>query len=140
MPCSYVIDKERRLVFTTVSDVLTAKEALENQNRLISDISFNPDFGELIDAVRVTGFEIDSRDIELLAARNIFSPSARRALVTTHGAAVGMLRLFQAYRELSGVGEHIRVFSDVSSAERWLFDSLDTCQIGVSADLPKSRV
>lgn len=120
MPCDYVIDKERRLVLSTAWDLLTAAEALDHQNRLRNDASFNPDFAQLADGTRVTQIAASAQDVQMLADRTIFSPGSRRAFVTSRTAHFGVLRMFQVYRELAGVGEQIKVFHDTASALEWL--------------------
>jgi hypothetical protein len=120
MPCDYVIDKERRLVLSSAWDVFTAAEAMDHQNRLRSDVNFDPDFFQLLDGTRVTKVEATPNDVRLLADRTIFSPSSRRALVTSHTATFGLLRMFQVYRELAGAAEQIQVFHDIDSALKWL--------------------
>jgi hypothetical protein len=120
MPCDYVIDRERRLVLSTAWDVLTAAEALDHQNRLRNDADFNPDFSQLGDGTRVTKIEANPLDVQMLAERTIFSPGSRRAFVTSRTAHFGVLRMFQVYRELAGVGEQIQVFHDTTSALEWL--------------------
>jgi hypothetical protein len=124
MPCNYVIDKERRLVLTNAWDVFTTAEALEHQNRLRSDVNFDPSFAQLIDGTRVTKVEAGPGDVQKLAERNVFSPQSRRAFVTGHAALFGLLRMFQVYRELSGAGEQIQVFYDMPSALEWLSSGL----------------
>jgi len=120
MPCGYVIDRERRVVLSTAWDVLTAAEALDHQNRLRNDPNFNPDFSQLGDGTRVTKVEATPRDVQMLADRTIFSPGSRRAFVTKRTAHFGVLRMFQVYRELAGIGEQIKVFHDTESALKWL--------------------
>jgi hypothetical protein len=120
MPCDYVIDKERRLVLSTAWDVLTAAEALDHQNRLRNDANFNPNFAQLGDGTRVAKIDASPLDVQRLAERTIFSPGSRRAFVTARTAHFGVLRMFQVYRELAGVGEQIQVFHDTTSALEWL--------------------
>lgn len=124
MPCDYVIDKERRLVQTKAWDVFTAAEALDHQNRLRSDVNFDPSFAQLVDGTRVTKVEASPGDVEMLAERNVFSSQSRRAFVTGHSALFGLLRMFQVYRELSGAGEQIQVFHDMTTALEWLSSGL----------------
>ncbi len=120
MPCRYVIDKERRLVTTTGSGVLTFAEAWIHQHQLTRDPNFNPDFFQLLDATRVTQLEISSAEMKALASRQVFSARSRRAIVTSHLADYGMGRSFQTYRELAGGEEQIEVFRDMQSALEWL--------------------
>jgi hypothetical protein len=120
MPCDYVIDKERRLVLSSAWDVFTAAEAMDHQNRLRSDVNFDPGYAQLLDGTRVTKVEATPSDVQRLADRTIFSPSSRRAFVTSRTAVFGVLRMFQVYRELAGAAEQIKVFHDMPSALEWL--------------------
>src|SRR5207302_10692214 len=103
MPCDYVIDTDQRLVITSGWDVLTGAEALEHQNRLLADKAFHPDFSQLLDYTRVTRVDIAAPMVKVLAARNVFRPQSRRAfLVGDSKVSFGMVRMFQAYRDIAG--------------------------------------
>ena len=54
MPTFYKIDRQRRLVMTTYSGVLTAADALGHQAKLLKDPDFDPTFSQLFDVTHVT--------------------------------------------------------------------------------------
>jgi hypothetical protein len=67
MPATHRIDKERRLVITTGSGVLTLEEVTENTRRLRSDPEFDPTFNQLADYSATTKVLLTGRDIETVA-------------------------------------------------------------------------
>jgi len=120
MPCSYVIDKPRRLVLTAGWDVVTFDEAMAHQDQLLADPAFSSEYSQLIDLTRVTSIPIDVGQVRQLAQRNVFGRESFRALVGTTLVAYGMLRMLQAFREMAGGEEQVAVFHDLPSALRWL--------------------
>ena len=120
MPCTYVIDKQRRLVLSKALGIVTAAELLAHQNQLRSDVDFDRTFFQLLNGSGITKLEVDQKDVQLLAAREMFSAESRRAFVAGSEVVFGIARMFEIYRELSGVGEHIRIFQDVNAALQWL--------------------
>ncbi len=120
MPCSYVIDRDRRLVVTTAWDRVTFAEAHEHQDQLLSDPSFDPEFNQLIDAAGVTSFDISGDEAARLATRAVFSAKSRRAFLATNPATFGMGRLMETYHSIAQLPEQVSVFRDRESALQWL--------------------
>jgi hypothetical protein len=120
MACSYEIDKQQQLVISTASGLLTAEEMFEHQAKLASDQNFHPDFSQLLDFTAVTGVKVETNDVERLAQRKLYSADARRAFVATNTLQVGLIRMFETYRELAGGREQMKIFSDRDEALRWL--------------------
>jgi hypothetical protein len=120
MPIRYVIDKERRLVITTASGVLTFAEAKAHQDQLANDPDFSADFSQLLDATAVTAIELSTQEIQMLARRRFFSAASRRALVATNPAVFGVGRMLQTYLDLAKAQEQVSVFYDLDSARKWL--------------------
>jgi hypothetical protein len=119
MPATYAIDKQRRLVITTVSGQLTLADALAHQNKILKDSDFDPSFSQLIDLTRASGSDLEARDIRKMAERKIFSPESRRAIVASSNLLYGFGRMFEILRE--GAGESgIRIFRDLDEAVDWL--------------------
>lgn len=120
MPCSYVIDMQKRLVITTAWDRVTFAEARGHQDQLKVDPSFNPDFNQLIDASAVTSIDATVAEIKRLAGRPIFSSTSRRAFLATSPDVFGVGRLMGAHLEMGRVPQHVRVFYDLAAALKWL--------------------
>jgi hypothetical protein len=118
MPASYKIDKARRLVTSTASGFLTAADLATHQRRLLGDPDFDPSCSQIFDCTAVSGIDFNAEDVGALAARTIFSPHSRRAVVVTTDEQYGLFRMFKMIREAHG--EHgIRVFRDPNEALRW---------------------
>lgn len=120
MPFHYVIDKQRQLVISTASDVVTFAEVLAHQGGLLNDPDFNPQFNQFLDATKVTSLDISIDEAKTVARRPLFSPTSRRAWVSTNPAIFGMGRLIAAYNEMSSAASQIHIFSELSPALRWL--------------------
>jgi hypothetical protein len=120
MPIRYVIDKKRRLVISFGWDRLTFAEIRSHQDQLTSDPNFNPNFNQLIDTTGIAALEISTEEAQILASRQLFSPSARRAFVATNPTIFGMGRLMETYHEIAKVQEQVCVFYDIFAALNWL--------------------
>ena len=120
MPCNYVISDERRLVTTTLLGVVTAAEAFAHQDSLISDPQFLPEYYQLLDATAATKLVISAAELRLLAKRNFFGPTARRALLVNRSLLYGVGRMLVTFRELAGAKEQMQIFRDKNEALGWL--------------------
>jgi hypothetical protein len=122
MPCSYVIQKEQRLVIMTVWDVVTADEAMEIQSRLMSDPDFHQDFSHLVDLTAVSDIEMSAMNVRRLAAQHPSSSQSRLAFVASSSLSFGMARMFGVYREIEEGDEKVQVFADRAEALKWLLE------------------
>jgi len=119
MPAFYKIDKDRRLVMSSGSGVLTKGMILAHMDLLSNDPEFDPDFSQITDFTQLTGMDIGPEGIRQLAQRNIFSARSRRAFVVKNNLQFGLARMFQTYRELNGE-TGIRVFRTIDEALDWI--------------------
>ena len=120
MPCNYTIYKDKGLVVTTASEVLTFAEAMAHEDKIYSDPDFDPAFVHLIDGTGITRAELSASEISTLARRARFSPKARKALVVNTALLFGLARMFETYLQLSGASEFVAVFKQRGEALRWL--------------------
>jgi hypothetical protein len=119
MPATYEIDKQRRLVITTVWEGLTLDDALSHQNKLMADPDFDSGFSQLMDLTHASGSDLQAGDIRKMAERTVFSTQSRRAIVVSNNLLYGFGRMYEILRET--VGENgIRVFRDMDEAVDWL--------------------
>lgn len=119
MPIRYVIDKERRTVFTTLYGTLTLKEGLDHHYRLGVDPDFDPSFNELMDGGTLESISLNSSGIFELSGSCPFGPESKRAMYSTDRKLYyGLARMFQT---LAG-GRHgdIKVFKQLDEALDWL--------------------
>jgi len=119
MPAFYKIDKDRRLVMSSGSGVLTKGMILAHMDLLSNDPEFDPSFSQITDFTQLTGMDIGPEDIHQLAQRNIFSAQSRRAFIVKNNLQFGLARMFQTYRELNGE-TGIRVFRTIDEALDWI--------------------
>ena len=115
----YKIDKERRLVLSSGAGALTKEDVLGHMQRLSNDPEFDPDFSQLVDFREITAVEFGPEDVRQFAERNIYSPSARRAIVVKDDLQFGLARMFEIHRELHGE-TGIRVFRGLDEALDWI--------------------
>jgi hypothetical protein len=120
MPFSYRVYKDRNLVVSTGSDRVTWEEIRARQDQTKTDPDFNPEFNQIVDLRTVTGFDMTSEQAQVLASRKIFSSKSKRAFIAPAAAVYGMGRMWEIFTELSENPSQITVFSDVSSALKWL--------------------
>jgi len=120
VPAAYKIDKERRLVLTTVWGKLTFTDGVAHRNELRSDPDFDPTYREISDFTQVTELAFSAEELRGHAQFDVFSPSSRRAFVAPDDAKFGLGRMFAMLRESRGdLG--IRVFRTLEEAEDWVF-------------------
>jgi hypothetical protein len=120
MPCSYVIDREKRLVISSAWDRVTFAEVIHHQDQLKADPAFNPAFDQLVDASAVTGVDASVEEVKKAANRRIFSSGARRAFVATKPEVFGVGRLLGAHLGMGRAPQQVGVFYDMPSALKWL--------------------
>jgi hypothetical protein len=127
MPAFYKIDKERRIVMSSGSGVLTIEDIIGHQERLLNDPDFDPSYSQLSDFTHLIKVELSSEDVRLAARKNIFLPHSRRAMVVKNDVQYGMARMFEIHRELAGeVG--IRVFRTIDEALGWVLSTDSGCE------------
>ena len=120
MPLSFVIDKQRRIVISTASGLVTYSEIAAHQVQLKNHPDFDPTFDQLIDGTGVTKIELTVEEIRTVARQRIFGATSRQAFATSSEFAYGMARMFELYREASGSGRPVRVFNNLRAAQEWL--------------------
>jgi hypothetical protein len=116
---TYRIDKERSLVVSTGTGVLTKEDILGHMDRISKDPDFNPDFSQLADFRQITAVEFGPEEVRQFAQRSIYSPRARRAILVKDDLQFGLARMFEIYRELNGESG-IRVFRTLEEAMDWI--------------------
>ena len=119
MSAYYKIDKERRLVMSSGSGVLTKEDVLGHMDRLSKDPDFDPHFSQLADFTQLTETAIGPEDIRLFARVDLFSPNSRRAMVVKDDLQFGLLRMFEIHRDLNGE-TGIRIFRNFDEAMEWI--------------------
>jgi hypothetical protein len=120
MPAFYKIDKERKLVMSSGSGVLTREDLFGHQERLLKDPEFDPTFSQLLDFTHITKVDITPEDVRLAARKTIFSPQSHRAMLVKDDLQFGLARMFEIHRELNGE-KGIRVFRNIDEALDWVF-------------------
>jgi len=125
MPYSYVIDKDRRLVISTVWGEITLETIMGHQTALAQEPAFDPQFRQLADFTGVTKVLLNSDEIRTAATRRVFSSGSRRAIVTATPEVFGLARMFATYLELYGGALDLHVFTDKEEALHWLLEGRD---------------
>jgi len=120
MPACYKIEKERRLVMSTGYGVVTRKDLLEHQNKLLNDPDFDPQYSQLADFGHMTKAEVTAADIQILAERGIFAAESRRAFVVPDDVCYGLARMYETLRDEKGE-RGIRVFRVLEEGLDWVF-------------------
>jgi len=120
MPCSYVVDKERRLVITTGEGCVTPAEIKALRNQARGDPDFDREFNEIVDFRAVTAVDINGQQAWELAGTEVFSPHSKIALVASSPAVFGIGRMYSIYNEMSKAASYVSAFYDLPSALKWL--------------------
>jgi hypothetical protein len=120
MPVGYKIDKEHKLVMSTAYGAVTREDILFHQQRLVADLDFCRNFSQLADFTRMAKLEINATDVATFAAKTIFAPEARRAIIVPDDEAFGLAQMFEILRDVKGEGG-IRVFRSVEEGFDWIY-------------------
>lgn len=119
MPASYKIDKERRLVITTVKGEHTYEEVLDHQRQLLTDPDFDPSFAQISDFTYATLTKFTRQEVASLAQSSVFSARSRRAFILPNPADFGLGRMYEQLRGLNGE-PGIRAFRTLEDAVDWI--------------------
>lgn len=121
MPAYFRIDKERRLVMSTVYGVFTLADGLAHQENLLKDPEFAPSFSQLLDWTHITQIELGSEDMRRLAQMSVFSSDSHRAILVSSDLAFGFAQMFLIFREAWGE-KGIRIFRNLDEGLFWVLD------------------
>ncbi len=124
MPTFFKIDKEHRLVMSSVSGVITIADALAHRENLRKHPDFDPNFSQLVDLSQVTKIEFSQEDVKRFAQDTIFSLNSRRAALATGDHAYGLARMFETHCAFKGE-EGVRVFRNLDQALDWVLAKND---------------
>jgi len=113
----YVIDRSRRLVLTRGVDPLDVETVKATLKRLAADEAFDPAFDHLADYSQAAPGSVEAEGIRALSRVEVFSPSARRAVVVQPGFAYGIARMYESLKYGQG---NVAVFTTRDEALAWL--------------------
>lgn len=124
MALNYRFERNRRLVLITGFGVIGPAEIVANREALLSDPDFDRSFDALVDFTRVPETSLNLDALRTLSREPLFSGASRIAVVTTlppeDMTLFGMARLYETYREVSNMGDRLRVFKTLEDARKWL--------------------
>ena len=124
MPVRYTIDKERRLILSTMSGVLTAEDIWGHQKALAKDPDFDGSLSQISDFTQVTKMELTEQDVQKFAEASVFDHDARRAIIVKDRFSFGLARMFEVLRESKGE-EGLRIFRNLDEALDWVVATND---------------
>lgn len=119
MPATYKIDKEKRLVLTTIWGVFSFSDAVAHKDKLLRDPDFERTYSQITDLTQVTEWAASNEEVRAFAKFNVFSPESRRAIIAPGDLKFGMARMFATLRELQGE-KGIAVFRTLEEALDWV--------------------
>jgi hypothetical protein len=125
MPAFYHIDKDRKLVMSTASGVLTRNDISTHMMNLLKDPDFNPAFSQLADFTHMTGREFTADDIRDFARTNVFSPNSRRAFIVADDETESLAEMFAILRDVAGE-RGIRIFRTLEEGIDWIIPHVRT--------------
>jgi hypothetical protein len=123
MPLTHKVLKEQSLVLIIGSDVVCADDVVGNRQALLSDPDFDPSFDALVDFTQVPEASLNLDAIRTLSRQPLFSKVSRIAVVLAGSrrmALFAIARMYETYREVSEMGDRLRVFRTLEQAREWL--------------------
>ena len=120
MPFEISFHPSWRLAITRAWGQITLDDLLSYRQELAARPEFDATWSHVFDAAGAVRFDLSSEEIRHLAATSVLAPSARRALVATDGAIVGLFRLYGTMFELQVDGSAVGVFTTLHEAIEWV--------------------
>jgi hypothetical protein len=119
MAAFYHIDKDRKLVMSTASGVLTRDDLDSHMRRLQSDPDFEPRFSQLADFTHITKIEVTADDIRHFAQTSVFDRDSRRAFVVSDDVSALLAEMFALLRKVAG-DRGVCVFRTLDEGIDWI--------------------
>lgn len=113
------LDLNRQIVFSAFKGEISYNLVLEHMQALKENPDFSPHFNQLVNFSGVTTVLVTAEEVRLLAEKEVFSPRSRRAAVAPTELIFGMLRMFEAYRNLAGE-TNIMISRSLEEAMQWV--------------------
>jgi hypothetical protein len=132
MPMTHKVLKDQRFVLIIGSDVIDADDIIANRQGLLNDPDFDPTFDALVDFTRVPDASLDLDSIRSLSREPLFSGASKIAVVIAPSGNMALFAIaqrYETYREVSAMGDRLRVFRTLEQAREWL---------GLSSALPRT--
>ncbi|MGE5057581.1 MAG: hypothetical protein ACM3WP_25745 [Acidobacteriota bacterium] len=123
MPFTHQVLKDQRLVWIIGSDVIGHNDIVSNRQALLSDPDFDPSFDALVDFTRVPEASLSLDAIRTLSRQPLFARTSKIAVVPAMEGGLtlfAMARMYETYREVSAMGDRLRVFRTLEQARKWL--------------------
>lgn len=105
MPYSYLIDTERRVVFSKIWGTLTDDQACSHASGLKDDPRFIPGLNQIIDMRELSEIRMTNPGARNVAHLVPFAPEAKRAFLIGTGVAADLSRVLWNYTE-AGVDQY----------------------------------
>ena len=118
MPASYLIDDERRTIFSRAWGVLTDADVIRHNRALILEPRFRAGYNRLADFRDVTELRLTAEVVLSESALLRLAPESRRAFVVSSDLAFGFARMFQLGGAVSD--EALQVVRDLESGMAWI--------------------
>ncbi len=129
MPIEIWVDHARRVRYSRASDVVTDREFVDVYSGMVRDPGYDPTLDHLADFTRVERLDLTAdglqRIADIMAERvdqhlSVIDSHPRVAAVAPADSSFGVLRIYEAYRELQDSPVRYRIFRTMSEARRWL--------------------
>jgi hypothetical protein len=123
MPLTRKVLKDQRLVVVIGSDAVGADDIIANRQGLLNDPDFDPTFDALVDFTRVPDASLDLDSIRSLSREPLFSRTSKIAVVVALSGSMALFAVaqrYETYREVSAMGDRLRVFRTLEQARQWL--------------------
>ena len=118
MPLTVTVDKQRGLIITHGSGVLTLGDIAAARAQARENPDFDPSFYELFDVRDVTEAQLTGADMARIAASSVLAPGVCRAFVVANQRQHGLARMFSGFAEPHD--QRVVVFREMAVAESWL--------------------
>jgi len=120
MPFETSFHPSWRLTITRAWGHITLDDLRAYRQELAARPEFDPAWGHVFDAGGAVQVDLSSEEIRHLAATTVLAPSARRAIVATDRAILGLFRMYGTLFERQVGGSAVGVFTTLREAIEWV--------------------
>ena len=117
MPVTSYISRTHAIVLSRVHGAMSLEGLQQNQEWLLNEPDFSPDFRQVFDMSGMENLETEGDEVRGLPY--IWGQNSRRAIIATDDLAFGMARMYQLISDKEHGGQ-LGVFRSLEKALEWV--------------------
>jgi hypothetical protein len=127
MPLTHCIDLHERLVFVTLSGILSLEDILAWRDVVFGEPASVRRFCQLVDTTRATNVNVPLQTLARFASTSFFEPKTPRAYLAAPGASMDVARLLSGISAVHGY--ETAIFTSTTRIHVWLASQRDRSDV-----------